>query len=52
MPPVGRIADADGYPVSAPIMLDGDGQPLRPDRPPVYGAWQIYREARWPANLF
>lgn len=33
------IKDADGYPISEPVLLDGKGQPLPAGRPPVYLKW-------------
>lgn len=39
-----RIKDADGYPITAPVLLDGDGAPLKPDRPAIYLEYQTYFE--------
>lgn len=35
-PFVSRLKDAAGYPITEPILLDGDGQPLLEGRPPVF----------------
>lgn len=44
LPPTRRLQDADGVPLSEPVLFDGNGQPLKPDANgnlvPVYGRWQ------------
>ena len=39
-----RILDPNGLPISEPILLDGDGQPLALGGDPVYSTWSIYPE--------
>lgn len=39
-----RIVDADGYPITEPVLLDGKGQPLSPDKPPVFLEYSLYHE--------
>jgi hypothetical protein len=34
-------------PISEPIPLDGEGQPLSPEAAPKYGKWRIFRETSW-----
>lgn len=36
--------DSAGYPLSEPVLFDGNGQPQRTEYPPTYGEWQVYRE--------
>jgi hypothetical protein len=53
MVPQRRLADADGTPISEPVLLDGDGQPLNrwsdPANPkdPVYSEWTYFSEDDW-----
>lgn len=43
-PAVKRIVDQNGYPVTTPVLLDGNGQPLPHNKPPVYLEYQVYGE--------
>jgi hypothetical protein len=53
--PQRRLIDSEGQPISEPVLLDGDGQPLNrwddPANPkdPVYSLWQYYTEDNWKA---
>lgn len=50
IPKLRRLMDAEGEPVTEPILLDGDGQPLEIDKPgwqPVYGQWLHYPELQF-----
>lgn len=53
--PQRRLVDPDGQPISEPVLLDGDGQPLNrwndPANPkdPVYSEWRYYTEDDWNA---
>jgi hypothetical protein len=53
IPPQRRITDIDGNPVSDPVLLDGNGQPLNDSKPtgaldpPVYSNWKDYTEYDW-----
>lgn len=38
------IKDADGLPITSPVLLDADGQPLKPDQPALYLEYQTYKE--------
>lgn len=38
------IRDEEGYPISEPVLLNGDGQPLRPGEKPVYLIYQTRKE--------
>lgn len=38
------IKGPDGYPITSPCLLDGDGQPLDLRKPPVYLEYQTYFE--------
>jgi hypothetical protein len=44
VPPLRRLTDADGVPISEPVLFDGNGQPLQPDANgnlvPVFGRWR------------
>jgi hypothetical protein len=33
------LKDADGFPITEPVLFDGNGQPLEPGKPPVYLKW-------------
>ena len=39
-----RIMDPNGMPITEPILLNGNGQPLKLGDPPVYVTWSIYPE--------
>jgi hypothetical protein len=39
-----RIVDVDGYPITTPVLLDGEGSPLQPDQNAVYLEYQVYFE--------
>lgn len=53
MAPQRRLVDLDGLPLSSPVLLNGDGQPLEqykdPNNPkdPVYSTWEYYTEQDW-----
>jgi len=38
------VFDPDGYPAASPVLLDGDGQPLKLTKPPVFGEFQTIFE--------
>lgn len=41
---VAVIRDPDGYPITTPVLLDGNGQPLPKGKPVVYSVWSQYPE--------
>ena len=48
MAPAEPIKDVDGYPISEPVLFDGNGQPLRPlSRKPVYLLYQPETDLDW-----
>lgn len=55
MAPQRRLMDADGLPLSEPVLLNGDGQPLDQYKDPanvknpIYGKWWYYKEQPWSA---
>lgn len=49
-----QIKDGAGYPLMSPVLLDGNGQPIklngagdRPRKPPVWLNYQFYKEGRF-----
>lgn len=38
------LTDFDGHPIQSPVLLDGFGQPLKPEDPPVYLEWSVLPE--------
>lgn len=46
------ILDANGYPVTEPVLLDGRGQPLKQDGQPVYLTYQTLEEKPFAAAAF
>jgi hypothetical protein len=55
MPPIRRLEDAQGYPITEPVLFDGDGQPLITDAmfpDPVYLTWAVHPEVEFPLGLF
>jgi hypothetical protein len=53
--PQRRLADADGMPISEPVLLNGQGQPLNlsvatPE--PFFGQWRYYEEAEFETLSF
>jgi hypothetical protein len=53
MAPQRRLMDSDGLPLSEPVLLNGDGQPLDQYKDPanvkepVYATWYYYRSQAW-----
>lgn len=51
--PQRRLIDSEGQPISEPVLLDGDGQPLNrwsdpaAAKDPIYSLWQNYDEHNW-----
>lgn len=43
-PQVRRIVDSEGYPITAPLLFNGDGRPKGPSEPPVYITYGHYPE--------
>lgn len=39
-----KILGPDGEPIDEPVLLDGNGQPLKEGEKPVWVEWQIYEE--------
>lgn len=46
-PPVRRLLDANGVPVTEEVRLDGNGQPLALDKPDVFLEYSKYDEDDW-----
>jgi len=50
-PPIDWALDSNGEPVTEPILLNGDGQPLITQagsvEEPVFSEWQYYEELNW-----
>lgn len=46
-PPVRRLLDANGVPVTEEVRLDGNGQPLKLDQPDVFLEYSKYDEDDW-----
>lgn len=44
------ILDIDGFPITEPVLLNGNGQPKTATAPPVYLLWQTKQEVSW-ANI-
>lgn len=47
VPQLRRLVDFDQQPLTEPVLLNGDGQPLAPGDPPVFLRWRGYTEASY-----
>lgn len=46
-----RIVGADGHTIDEPVLLNGEGQPLKDYAHPVYLGWEIFKKANFGLTL-